>query len=903
MKQFNKILSTSLALGALVSTSVVTNAADKVSLRDTGTQRLSSTRTTSLVGPLSANQLVNLNGDNDLNVRKSYLDRQGRSTVRYRQMYNNLPVFGDDVILSYANNGSYSHAHGAALYGIDKDLQSTRASLTTDDAIKTAKRLSQIKAKQRNSVTANVRYEREKGELGIWQDESGKARLVHEVSFMQYADEPSRPLYILDAQTGEELYYLNNLQTAEGSGPGGNEKIGQYHYGSDFPFLDVTQVGDTCTMESANVRSVNLNHSFDGSEAHEYECPENVFKQINGAFSPINDAHHFGSVVYDMYNDWTGGPPLDFQLRMRVHYGTSYENAFWDGIQMTFGDGESFFYPLVSLDVSAHEVSHGFTEQNSNLIYAGKSGGLNEAFSDMAGEAAENYNNGTNDWLVGAEIFKGDGALRYMSEPTLDGISIDHQDDFTPSIDVHHSSGVYNKAFYLLSTSEGWDIQKAFATYARANMLYWTANTNWDQAGNGVMDAACDLSFDVTEVKNSLAAVGITSDVSPGRDCVGSTNENALPAADFSTSKNGLTVSFGDESSDTDGTISTWLWAFGDGESSTEQHPSHDYAGAGTYSVSLTVTDNEGAADTFASSVTVSDSSSTTGGFTESDLIIASSEQRIFTVEVPAGATQLDISTSGGTGNADLAVRYGSAPTRTVNDCLQIGSGNDHSCNLSNPAAGTWYILIRGAQASTGVQLDAYWNAAEVENVAPTSEFSYLASNLSVSFSDESSDSDGSITAWSWDFGDGNTSTDQNPSNDYASAGSYQVSVTVTDDDGASSVSDQTLTVEEPGEVSTGGFTETGLNVDQNALLSFTLDVPAGASSLTITTSNGTGNVDLAVNHGSSPSRTNNDCIQIAPGNAHTCALTNPAEGTWYIVVRGAATSSDVTLAAEWVVE
>ena len=107
-----------------------------------------------------------------------------------------------------------------------------------------------------------------------------------------------------------------------------------------------------------------------------------------------------------MYNDWVGTAPLTFQLKMRVHYGNNYENAFWDGSAMTFGDGQNTFYPLVSLDVSAHEVSHGFTEQNSGLIYSGKSGGLNEAFSDMAGEAAEFYMKGSNDWLVGQEILK-----------------------------------------------------------------------------------------------------------------------------------------------------------------------------------------------------------------------------------------------------------------------------------------------------------------------------------------------------------------------------------------------------------------------------------------------------------------------------------------------------------------
>src|SRR3546814_9119715 len=91
---------------------------------------------------------------------------------------------------------------------------------------------------------------------------------------------------------------------------------------------------------------------------------------------------------------------------------------------MYFGDGASTFYPLVGLDVLAHEVSHGFTEQNSNLEYAYQPGGINEAFSDMAGEAAEFFFNGENDFLVGGEIFKAPGeALRYMEDPTLDGIS------------------------------------------------------------------------------------------------------------------------------------------------------------------------------------------------------------------------------------------------------------------------------------------------------------------------------------------------------------------------------------------------------------------------------------------------------------------------------------------------
>src|SRR5262249_30860806 len=148
-----------------------------------------------------------------------------------------------------------------------------------------------------------------------------------------------------------------------------------------------------------------------------------------------------------------------------VHYGTQYENAFWSGDSMAFGDGKTKFYPLVGLDVTGHEVSHGFTEQNSGLLYFYQSGGMNEAYSDMAGESLEYFyaatygdlfgRGGTNkypDFNVGAEIFKTAGqSLRYMCNPPLDGASIDDVADFYVPLDVHLSSGVYNKAFCLLA--------------------------------------------------------------------------------------------------------------------------------------------------------------------------------------------------------------------------------------------------------------------------------------------------------------------------------------------------------------------------------------------------------------------------------------------------------------------
>ena len=207
---------------------------------------------------------------------------------------------------------------------------------------------------------------------------------------------------------------------------------------------------------------------------------------------------------------------------------------------------------------------------------------------------------------------------------------------------------------------------------------------------------------------------------------------------------------------------------------------------------------------------------------------------------------------------------------------------------------------MRGTTAASGVQLDAYWTAEAVGNIAPTADFSVTTADLEATFTDSSSDSDGSISSYSWDFGDGNSSTDANPVHNYAAAGTYSVSLTVTDNEGASDTETQSVTVTEAGGGNSGGFTETGLSPAQGQNLSYTIDVPAGATSLVVDTSGGTGNADLVINFGSAPTRTNNDCIQQGAGNTHNCTITNPDEGTWFIIVRGTAAASGVQLDAYW---
>ena len=727
MKTKTKLAVSAALLGLLgASTS---NAAERVFLTGNSDMlnaldNVASVQTTSLA------QQIGLSASDSLEERKVYTDGNGNYTTRYTQKFKGIPVLGDDIIISRTSSGSVRNTHGALVSGINLDVKNVVAGFNVNRAVEIAKH----QTVGDMQLMQSTEFENETSRLAIWLDESNTARLVYEVTYMQHGDQPSRPYLIVDALTGQVLKQYDNLQTANATGPGGNQKTGQYEYGTDFGYNDVQQSGNTCSMQNSNVKTVNLNHGTSGSSAFSFTCSRNTTKEINGAYSPLNDAHYFGGVVFDMYNDWLNTAPLTFQLTMRVHYSSNYENAFWNGSSMTFGDGANTFYPLVSLDVSAHEVSHGFTEQNSNLTYSGKSGGLNESFSDIAGEAAEYYMNGSNDWMVGAQIFKGNGSLRYMDDPTKDGKSIGHQSDYTSGMDVHHSSGVYNKAFYLLANTTGWNTRKAFEIYARANQQYWSANTNWDQAGVGVLDSACDLGYSVDDVQSTLSAVGVSSSPS-NPDCGGTeppTNvlENGVPVSGLGASQgnslnytmevpagatdikfdiNGgsgdadLYVKFG--SAPTDSSYDCRPYKNGNSESCTGSNT------GGTYYVRVK------AYSTF-SGVTLTGSYTTDGGGNPGDPIdetipgisVSQGEWYYHTVDLSSGYSDLDVSISGGTGDADLYVRQGSQPTTGSYDCRPYKWGNSESCAFTNPASSVWHIGIRGYSASSGVTLSVKAN-------------------------------------------------------------------------------------------------------------------------------------------------------------------------------------------------
>jgi vibriolysin len=248
-------------------------------------------------------------------------------------------------------------------------------------------------------------------------------------------------------------------------------------------------------------------------------------------------AHTNAGITYDYYelrHNRDSYNNAGATLHSSVHYSTNYDNAFWNGSQMVYGDGDgTTFSPLArSLDVVAHELTHAVTSSTAGLVYQNESGALNEGMSDVFGAATEAYSDGSitsSVWKIGDEIYTpGTGdALRYMHDPTLGGDYDYYPTRYVGSSDsggVHWNSGIQNLAFYLLvqggthprgktSTSvTGIGMSAAERIFYRALDVYSTSSTNFRVMRNYTMQAASDLfgstSTQRTQVGNAWTAVG-----------------------------------------------------------------------------------------------------------------------------------------------------------------------------------------------------------------------------------------------------------------------------------------------------------------------------------------------------------------------------------------------------------
>ncbi|MFM9369615.1 M4 family metallopeptidase [Streptomyces sp. Da 82-17] len=198
-----------------------------------------------------------------------------------------------------------------------------------------------------------------------------------------------------------------------------------------------------------------------------------------GQDATVNRAYAGLGATFDLFLKGFERNSIDgngLPLIATVHYDEKYGNAFWDGKQMVFGDGdgEIFLDFTIPVDVMAHELTHGVTQYTANLAYQGQSGALNESVSDVFGALVKQYTLGQTadqaDWLIGEGLLAPDvqgTALRSMKEPGTayddDVLGKDpqpgHMDDYVDTDQdnggVHINSGIPNRAFYLLATRLG----------------------------------------------------------------------------------------------------------------------------------------------------------------------------------------------------------------------------------------------------------------------------------------------------------------------------------------------------------------------------------------------------------------------------------------------------------------
>lgn len=477
--------------------------------------------------------------------------------AKYQMTYKGVPIWGYQVIF-HSKQGINTTVTGMNVTGIEKEITSIQGAYTAE----------QIEQKIIGSGNDAIKLKHSKKVIYI--DDNKVAHLAYHFFYYSNSEgqEVKAPNYLIDANTAIVLKQWDEVRHRRmGQGLGGNAfplpyRAGMFQHGNALPGLpslgkfDVSIKNGVCSVENKSIKVMNLENLDLGYAlfpitvfvepilnipVFSYSCDANslylnyadgMSGPINYAFSPVNDTMFFAQQTLDMYEKRYGlKQPIgdDLPLRAYTHLG-KMDNAFAIPTiriggelmvhqQIVIGNGEEYL-TAPAQSVLGHELSHNVTANNSNLNYEGQSGGINESFSDMAAIALQDYLRKDypwywdgEDWTIGREAVKSGQPIRYMDDPTKDGVSIGNAADYHDKLEVHRSSGVFNKAFYLLAHKPGWTVRKAFQLMVDANVNYWTPIAYFDFAACGVIQAAEDRGMNKTPVIAAFAEVGVVCPV------------------------------------------------------------------------------------------------------------------------------------------------------------------------------------------------------------------------------------------------------------------------------------------------------------------------------------------------------------------------------------------------------
>ena len=456
-------------------------------------------------------------------------DKLGYIHSKNQQYYNNIKVEFGTVTL-HSINGMVASISSEFYKIVDLSTEPTISNIQAFN-----KAVSHTGAKtylwEEEDESNEIDYSKPEGELLIVPVFEGRTAVMKlAYKFDIYATDPIyRADVYIDAQTG--AFILENKKIHHNDIPASGASL----YNGNVSFTADDTSGPYRLRQTADgngIETYDMNNGSSYSNASDITSGSSVFNDPTGV-----QAHYGAEQTHKYFSGNHGRNSYDntgTTIKSYVSYGSNYVNAFWNGSVMTYGDGDGVNYgPLVSLDIVGHEITHGVTEYAANLVYSYESGALNESFSDIFGEAIEQYATGSNDWLMGDQIGAGGsgGALRSMSDPNAKGDPDTYLGDnwYSGSGDnggVHYNSGVQNFWFYLLTeggngTNDNGDsytvsslgMDKAGAIAYRNLSIYLGANSQYIDARTGAIQAAIDLygadSAEEIATTNAWYAVGV----------------------------------------------------------------------------------------------------------------------------------------------------------------------------------------------------------------------------------------------------------------------------------------------------------------------------------------------------------------------------------------------------------